>query len=246
MGENTVPEPEQQPEQEQQQEPELIFGKYKSLAEAERAYKEAERKIHEQGQKLSELQKALEAEPVLPDLAEDVGWDGLDQMQGLAEQAQFSPEQFLTREQRLAAIAQATARHVDQRFGSPPGQLTVEDVAVRGAALVESVLPDWNEETQTRAIETLARTPSLAAAAQQALTSGDPSSFATLLMAASHQAQQETAASLRQTLTEREKLMAQSASGAGPARIDSNPDAEEWQKIVRAGTGSYSDLRRGF
>ncbi len=234
-------------QQELEAEPEvLIFGKYKSLEEAEKAYKEAERKIHEQAMELKALRESQES--VLPEPGDDLlGWEGLDPiagMQAAAEQA-FRPEAYLSKQERLAAISQAAARHVDERFGSAPGQLTVEEVAVQGAALVKSVLPTWDEETQARAVETLAKTPELAAAAQQALSSGDPSGFATLLMAASHQAQQQTAASLRETLSEREKLAAQTASGAGPARIESSDAAEEWRRIVQAGTGSYSDLRRG-
>lgn len=50
--EPAAPAPEPQP---------LIFNKYKSLDEAEKAYKEAERKMHLEAQQRAELQKQLEA-----------------------------------------------------------------------------------------------------------------------------------------------------------------------------------------
>ena len=41
------------------QQEQLIFGKYKSLAEAEKGYRESERKMHELGQRCSELERIL-------------------------------------------------------------------------------------------------------------------------------------------------------------------------------------------
>ena len=46
-------------ESEAAQQEQLIFGKYKSLAEAEKGYRESERKMHELGQRCSELERIL-------------------------------------------------------------------------------------------------------------------------------------------------------------------------------------------